>query len=50
MQMVPRVLQAAHYLRRNHIAGHTHDEQLAEVRVEISSGGTRESLHPRIVA
>jgi hypothetical protein len=28
------VLQSAHDLRRNHVAGDTHDEQLPEARVE----------------
>ena len=45
MQMLPGVLQAAHYFRRNHIAGHAHNEQLAEVRVEDQFRG-----HARIAA
>src|SRR5271166_1104434 len=45
VQMLPRVLQAAHYFRRNHIAGQTQNEQLAEVRVEDQLRG-----HARIAA
>ena len=49
-QMHRGVLQRAHHFGRDDVAGDAHDEQLAEVRIEQSSGGTRESLQPMMVA
>ena len=44
--MERRILQGAEDSSGDQIAGHADDEELAEPR----SGGTRESLQPRIVA
>ena len=45
-----RVLEAAPDLGRHNVTRYTNDEQVAEFRIEISSGGTRESLQPRMTA
>ena len=50
MQVRTGVLQATPDFRREDIAGHAHDEQLAEAGVKNQFRGNRESLQPRIVA
>ena len=45
VQMRTGLLNASHYLRRNHGPRHTHDEQLSKICVENQFGG-----HPRVGA
>jgi len=50
LEVVEGVAHAAEHIRRDDVPGHADDEEVSEPLSNTSSGGTRESLHARIVA